>query len=396
MKIFSLLAFAIASVTFFAYWKLVAWNIDPNTLYDRALDQVEAGDFASARSTLARLRAERVPTPLDHGLQARVEIAAGRIDEAIEELEAIPDDHALATWARLRAGQLERSRNRFRLAEAYYRKVIELDPKRPEPRRELIYVLGMQLRRQDMHEQFRAIAHDSPLSAKEIYVWCLIRDLAWWEASEQVPVLEKAIAADAGDDRSRASLAEILHRQSETERALEVLEADPVGSRYVRARKLEILLDRDGPEAIAEELSKFEPDDPLVATLRGRIAMQEGDGPEAVRCFEIASKFEPGRRLVVAELGRALILVGEKRKGQALTEMAGRIDVLNNLLLKKENTVEASGPEQWKELAKACEAAGRFPESRAWYGLILAKVPLDQESQAAIFRIDNAQAAESK
>ncbi len=394
-KISFLLAFAIASVTFLVYWQLVARDLDPNTLYDRALEQVEAGDFASARSTLARLRNERVPTPLDHGLQARVDIADGRIDEAIKELDAIPDDHALATWARLRAGQLERSRNRFRMAETYFRKVIGLDPKRPEPRRELIYVLGMQLRRQDMHEQFRAIALDSPLTAKEIYVWCLIRDLAWWEASEQVPVLEKAIAADPEDDRSRAALAEILHRQSETVKALGVLEADPVGSRYVRARKLEILLDRDGQDAIVEELSKFDPDDPLVATLRGRIALIDGNAAEAVRCFEIASKSEPGRRQVISELGRAMLLAGHKDKGQALTKLAGRIDVLNNLLLKKENTVEASGPDQWKELAKACEAAGRYPEARAWYGLILAKVPLDQESQSAIFRIDKSESAET-
>jgi predicted Zn-dependent protease len=395
-KLLSLLAFAIVSIVCLSYWEMIAWYLNPNTLYDRALDQVEAGDFASARVTLARLREKRVPTPLDHGLQARVDIAEGRIDEAIQELDAIPNDHELATWARLRAGQLERNRNRFRLAEVHYRKVIELDPKRPEPRRELIYVLGMQLRRQDMHEQFREIARESPLTAKEIYVWCLIRDLAWWEASEQVPILEKAITADAADDRSRAALAEILHRQSETARALEVLEADPGSSLYLRARKLEILLDRDGPEAIVEELKKFEPDEPLVATLRGRIALLEGDGAEAVRCFEIASIFEPGRRQVIADLGRAMLLVGQKEKGQALTELAGRIDVLNNLLLKKENTVEASGPDQWKELAKACEAAGRLPEARAWYGLILSKVPLDEDSQTAIFRIDNAAAAAPK
>lgn len=374
---------------------LFTWRIDPDSIYGRALDQVEAGDFATARKTLARLRAKRDPTPLDHGLQARVDIAEGRIEEAIVELNAIPDDHALAAWARLRAGQLERNRNRFRLAESYYRKAIELDPKLPEPRRESIYILGMQLRRQDMNEQFEAIARNAPLTAREIYVWCLIRDLAWWEAAEQVPVLEKALLADPADDRSRASLAEILHRQSETARALEILAADPTGSRFVRARKLEILLDRDGPDAIGEELSKFLPDDPLVATLRGRIALTGGDAAEAVRCFEIAARAEPGRRQVVADLGRAALLAGHKQRGEELTELAGRIDSLNNLLLKMENAVESSGPQRWKELARACEAAGRLPEALAWHGLVLSKVPLDEESQSAIYRIGKARAGKS-
>lgn len=395
LKYSALISLALAATAIAWLVGLLALPVDPSKVYGQALDQVEAGDFAAARKTLAILKRNRNPTPLDHGLQARVDIADGRIDEAIDELNAIPDDHALAAWARLRAGQLERNRSRFRLAESYYRKSIELDPKLPEPRREAIYILGMQLRRQDMNEQFQAIARNSPLTAREIYVWCLIRDLAWWEAAEQVPVLEKALAADPADDRSRASLAEILHRQSETARALDVLAADSTGSRFVRARKLEILLDRDGPDAIADELSAFGPDEPLVATLRGRIALTGGDAAEAVRCFEIAARAEPGRRLVVADLGRAALLAGQKRRGEELTELAGRIDLLNNLLLKMENSVESSGPQRWKELARTCEVAGRLQEALAWHGLVLSKIPLDEESQGAIYRIGNALAGKS-
>lgn len=388
LKILAILSFAVGSMASLTYWDVVAWYLNPNTLYDRALDQVEAGRFSEARVTLEKLRRHRPPTILDHGLQARVEMAEGKVEPALVELAAIPNDHALATWARVESGRMLREGRRFRAAEAAFREALALDESLIDPRRQLIYILGMQLRRQDMHEQFQAIAKNSPLSPKEVYVWCLVRDLAWWEAAELVPILNEALAADPDDDRSRVALAESLHRDSKTDKALEILDAAPAESRYVRAKRLEILLDRDGPDAIRADLARFEADDPLVATLRGRLALLEGNGAEAVRCFEIARTAEPGRRQVVADLGRALALVGQADRARAFTERAGKIDTLNNLLLKSENTAEASGPAQWLQLAQACEAAGRLPEARAWYGLILKRMPLDQEAQAAVYRID--------
>lgn len=388
LKILALSAFAFVSIAIIANWNYVAWYLNPDTLYDRALDQVEAGEFAEARVTLAKLKRKRPPTTLDHGLQARVEIAEGKTAAALVELAAIPDDHALATWARMESGRLEREAFRFRAAEKSYLEASKLDDSLIDPRRQLIYIYGMQLRRQEMHEQFEAIAKRSALTPKEIYVWCLVRDLAWWEATELVPILNKAVAADPSDDRSRVALAESLHRDSATVKALELLEAAPADSPYVRVKQLEILLDRDGPEAIRAELARFEPGDPLVATLRGRLALLDGDGSEAVRCFEIARRAEPDRRQVVADLGRALALVGQKEQAKALTDRAGKIDTLNNLLLKMESTADASSADQWRNLAKTCEAAGRLPEARAWYGLILRKSPLDEEAQSAIFRID--------
>lgn len=361
---------------------------DPDLLYQEALGQVESGRFQDARSTLSRLKRVRQPTTLDHGLQARIEIADGRVDQALIELAAIPDDHALASWARLRQGQLERGRFRFRIAEGFLRDAIRLDDRLAEPRRELIYILGMQLRRADLHDQFRVLSLSAPLSAREIYVWCLVRDLAWWEGAEQVPILEKAVIADPADDRSRAALAEILNRQSETDRAIRLLNQDTTGSLFVLARKLEILIERDGTESAREILMKRPKNEPVLALIRGRLAMHDGDAFEATRCFEIARKAEPGRRQVIAESGHALTAVNQIERGKAFTEWAGRIDALNNLLLKMEKTVESSGPEKWIELAEACERAGRLHEARAWYGVILRKSPLDEAAQASIYRID--------
>jgi len=42
-----------------------------------------------------------------------------------------------------------------------------------------------------------------------------------------------------------------------------------------------------------------------------------------------------------------------------------------------------------RDLGAACAVAGRDPEARAWYRLVIARDPLDVESQQALFQIEN-------
>ena len=47
-------------------------------------------------------------------------------------------------------------------------------------------------------------------------------------------------------------------------------------------------------------------------------------------------------------------------------------------------------PELLRNLAAACEALGLLPEARAWYGLALARDPVNPETQIALYRLRNA------
>ena len=361
---------------------------DPELIYEQALALVEAEQFDQAESVMQRLRKSRLPTVLDHGLQARVDIAKGRVDQAIDNLSVIPDDHPLAGWARLRCGQLERSRMRFRKAENWLQETLRIDENSVEARRELVYVYGMQLRRSVLHDQFRKLNRLTTLKAKEIWVWCMVRDLAWWHPEEHIPILERAIGVDAEDYWSRIALAEVLRRQGHTDQAMLMLEQSPVDRIELLAKRLELLLDQQDLEQVQKSLEKIPLNEPNVATLRGRLAMSNGDTKSALKFFELSEEFESGKREVIANLGQALLQAGDQKKGKIYLQKAGQIDKLNNMLLQLEKTIESSGVETWRTLGSTCESADRLAEARAWQSLIIANNPFDQIAQTAVFRID--------
>ena len=154
------------------------------------------------------------------------------------------------------------------------------------------------------------------------------------------------------------------------------------------AKRLELLLDQQDLEQVQKSLEKIPLNEPNVATLRGRLAMSNGDTKSALKFFELSEEFESGKREVIANLGQALIQAGDQKKGKIYLQKAGQIDKLNNMLLQLEKTIESSGVETWRTLGSTCESADRLAEARAWQSLIIANNPFDQTAQTAVFRID--------
>ena len=382
---FGLLAVSLAGGLAIAF----SWDrrADPDEVYESALGALEAGRFATAEAALGRLARLRTPTVLDRGVRARLDIGRGRLDEAVAGLATIPDDHPLASWARLRVGQIERGRNHLRAAEAALRRSMKLDPGRIEARRELIYILGLQLRRRELGVEFDALAARSTLTAKEVWVWCMLHDLAWWTPAELATVLRPALDADPDDRWSRLALAESERRQGHLDAAEALLVPLPPDDPDARAARAEIALERHGPESAEALLAEGPENHPGLASLRGRLALARRDGPAAVRYFERALSADPHRRRSLADLGLAWQLAGEPQKARPLLEAAARIDVLSNLLLKAEAQVDQPDPELWRRLGTACEDAGLLPEARAWYTLVTTRDPLDPGAQHALYRL---------
>ncbi|MBX6313889.1 MAG: tetratricopeptide repeat protein [Isosphaeraceae bacterium] len=362
---------------------------DPGRLWDRAITAFEAGRYDEAEAGLDRLGRLRAPTGRDWGLRARLAMARGRTDEALSALGRIPDGHPLGSWARLRIGQLELRRHRLRVAEAALRHALRLDPNLIAAQRELIYILGVQLRRRELDAAFQRLAERASLSFRETWIWCMVPDLIWWAPEENEAVLRRCLEADPDDRWSRLALAEIYRRTARYDDAAAQLAALPESDPDARAARAQLALEhRQDLDAAAALLANGPADHPGLARLRGRLAMIRHDGAEAVRQFRIVYAAEPKRHASVSGLGAAYVLAGDPEAARPYLEAAQRFEALAILLRQAGRWTEADGrPDLLRQLGAACAAVGRPDQARAWYQLVITHDPLDSEAQQALYRL---------
>jgi tetratricopeptide (TPR) repeat protein len=366
---------------------LKARSPDAEAAYETTLAALEAGQIQAAEAGVARLSRLRAPTVLDRGLRARVAIARGRSDDAIAALRQIPEDHALSGWAHLRAGQVESRRRRFRAAEAELRQALRRQADLVEARRELVYVLGLQLRRLALNEEFERLAAAGALSPHEVWVWCMSRDLVWWTPEEQTAILEDALNADPADRWSRLALASTRARQGRYAEAESLLRPLPDSDFDALAARAGLVLERAGPEGAESMLATGPEGHPALSALRGRIALCLGDAAHALRLLEQAQAADPGRRQTLGDLGRAHQALGSGAKAEEYLAAAARVDALHNLLLKAEPRMGHADTALWLRLGSACEGAGRVSQALAWYRLVVGRDPCDTRAQQAVFRL---------
>jgi tetratricopeptide (TPR) repeat protein len=358
----------------------------PDRIWEDAQASLRAERIGEAQVALDRLERLRPPTPLDRMLRAQVALAEGRLEAALEALASVPDDHPIAAQARLMAGQVELRRNRARVAERWFREAIHLDPNLVQARRELIYILGYQLRRAELDAQFEAIAAVADLPFENVFHWGLLHT-AQWEPASAIEGLRRFIEADPEDRWSRLALAENYRRSGLYQEASDLLEPLPATDPEALANRVMVLLDRH-QEQEAERLLAQAPDDSaLLCRLKGRVALAHRDGPAAAGHFGRAERLDPGNRDAIFGLINALTLIGDERAGEPLRARARRIDELNSLMERAAAPGSRSNIALLRDLGAACAALGRLPEARAWYKLALAVEPLDGESQRALYRL---------
>jgi Flp pilus assembly protein TadD len=176
-----------------------------------------------------------------------------------------------------------------------------------------------------------------------------------------------------------------LGRLDEAESALAPLpESDPIA----RASKVRIALDRGDVQAADTLLETGPTDDIDLALLRGRFALARGDGPEAVRQFQIAYNLAPTLREAVLGLGQALKNTGELAVAAPLTEEVRKHERLGSLVQKAAIEKNRDDPSLTRELAAACADLGRLHEARAWYNLAVTRDPLDTQAQEGLAQVN--------
>jgi predicted Zn-dependent protease len=359
---------------------------DPDAIFSSAEKEYQAGRYVEAGTALQRLEHLRPPTSVDHYLRAQVHLALKRDQDALIELGAIPDDHALAPLARLRAGQTQIRRGRTRPAEAAFLVALELLPRAVQPHKELVYIYNIQHRQAELDDQLIALLNLNALDFQYILHWTKTRNTIW-NPKGDLPALEKFVAADPQDRWSRLALVEALRRLNrldEAERVLVVLSPSEPG---VRTKRVLIAMDRGDFAAAESLLAQGQEDDPLLAPLRGQMALRRRDGTAAVRYYRIALAADPIDRAALSGLGTALRLVGQDDAAQPYLDAASRHDELWRLVARAATAEGERDPKLPHQLGMACAAARRYPEARAWLMLAIQRDPLDAESQRTLFEL---------
>jgi len=361
---------------------------DPEAVWQAAEANLSAGRIDLAEAAANRLSRLREPTPLDYLLRAQLDTAHGRVDEALAGLMRVPDEHPMAAQAHLLAGQVELRRHRARFAERYFRNALQLDPNLVQAHRELIYILGFQLRRPELNAEFLALSRLSELTFDNVFHWCLMRT-ALWEPSTALKELLLFVEADPDDRSSRLSVADNYRRMGLIDDAETIIKPLPDSDLDALAIRVMVAIDRHQDEKAEQLLAAGPASDPGLAKLRGRLALARRDAPTALRCFQLAYSHAPDDRDALLGLVNALTMIGDDKSAAPLREIAKNFELINSLVQRAAMPNERKNPKLLHELGAACAAAGRDPEARGWYRLAISRDPLDVESQQALFQIEN-------
>ncbi len=360
---------------------------DPVAVWNQARVAFEARQFDRAEALMQQVATLRAPTPEDHTLRAQLLMARDRNDEALAELAAVPDEHPLAPQARLQSGQLELRRDRARVAEAFFRRAIALQPDLVQARRELIFILGYELRRPELNAEFRALDAFDPLRFDQAFLWCLSRGVVW-EPGEAAAKLARFVAADPDDRQARIALAEMLRRLNRYDDAIATLAPLGDDDPEARAIRAQIALDRGDDKAVESLLAGGPRVHLDLALLRGRLALARGDDKAAVASFRDAVAAEPNNRDAVFGLAHSLQRVGDPEAKRYL-ELSALHERLGTLVQRAATPGSGNDVALIRELGAACAAVGRLPEARAWYNIAVKRDPFDAEAQQALYRLKN-------
>ena len=82
-------------------------------------------------------------------------------------------------------------------------------------------------------------------------------------------------------------------------------------------------------------------------------------------------------------------MLGESAQAEPFLEAARQNDRLGTLVERVVRKGALDDAEMPARMGAACEAAGRLAEARAWYRLAIARNPLDEASQRALYRLEH-------
>jgi tetratricopeptide (TPR) repeat protein len=360
---------------------------DPGALAAEIRLVLNQRQWSRAESLLTQLARRRPPLTEEVLLRAELELGRGRVEQAVRLLTGIPTIDPLAATARLRAGQMEKSRDRARPMEALFLEALRLEPRLAPARRELIRLYALQARRADLNTQYHALAALEPLPYEDVLLWTASVEDIWINETIRTQ-LERYLAADPEDRRSRLALAEVLLRSNQCEESEALLRPFPDSDPDARVLRARLALDRLRLEEVHSLLDQGAVEHAGLALLRGQLAVRLNDPASAARQFRIALRQDPTNREAIHGLSIVLQKLEQAEAAACYQEQAQHWRHLAALLERARDVAQGrSDPDLIRQLAAACEHVGQLAKARAWYQLALGLDPLDAAVQQALYRL---------
>ena len=202
-------------------------------------------------------------------------------------------------------------------AEAAFRRAIELDPGLVKAHKELVYLFGMQLRRREVDAEFKALSRLTALSHHDLFTWGLTHFTVW--GPDIADDLESFIKADPLTDTAgwrwpTCSWTHPKWRAGSSERSSPCRTPTSRQQPYASSSSSTTgALTRPWPCSRTHRRA--------IPSLPGSAAGSPSCAAiiaAAIHHFQDALSDEPYDRVSLSELGKALLLKGDKTAAEAL------------------------------------------------------------------------------
>jgi tetratricopeptide (TPR) repeat protein len=377
-------------------WHLVRSRMKANPTEWAEIERLaRAKRWAHLRPKLERF----IGSHPEHGesrvLLADVELRDNRRDAAVELLRAVRAEDPSWSRAQMVLGRLAVMERRADDAERIFRGIADRDARATEARRDLVYLLSLQMRTAGTRAALWELYHiDEDL---HVLVDLVLEVLTDPDVRGLGPELELLVARTPDDPLLLRAWGMSLLYQGRAEEALPCLEAaasslvnDPAG-RFALAECLLVL----GRSFDAAEILGPVPEQSVDASqwwlYRGRLEEATGQPERAIASLERGTGLNPRNREAHFRLGEALDRCGRADPARQHLEQARRIEDSLNAVRREHRHIRRSrlqwDPDDFARFGGLCADAGLIDEACAWLEQALKLDPSREDLTARLTQL---------
>jgi len=298
-------------------------------LLHRGKVQLAMRNFSAAREHVEQVLRRDPHSVSALLLAAEVESGAGRPTEALQHLEAIPDDGSASSIAAriLAANLFLTERKALEPTEQQLRRALAMAPDATAAQEQLVYILGLQSRSWEaVPWRLRTLLQQKPNSLKLFFLSLAENAL---ENPEKIEELQQFSPDDSGVQLAVARVQLELKNYAAAERlTAAVIQHHPERAEAFvqQGRALLELGEASRFDTWSRTVPPAVEQHPGIWYLRGVRALRMQQNPIAVRCFWETLRRDPSHQRACYQLGQCLVAVQRKRDAEIFLDRSRQLE----------------------------------------------------------------------